>query len=585
MRLLKLFILILVLVPGIVNAQSVIELIERDRQTGTISRTEQAIMIGYSAVAPERLPARYQNPEFEDHKCGFARYEIIREEYPNLSPELQALFRPLLLRQSMANEYVSPSGQFRIHYETGGVNQVPPEDLDSDGIPDYVEEAALSFEHAHRILVDTLGFQAPPSDGGEDGPEYDVYIVDMNDYGATHPYELVPGSTTSRRSYIEIENDYAESWFSTHGLEGLRVTAVHEYFHAVHVGYIMRSTDIFFYEWCSTWFEERAYPDINDYLQYLHVVFSNPSRPINYANGSFKYGMCIWNHFLTKRHGEDILSTIWENMQQERALDALSMAIESETGSTFPIELQAFFRWNYFTGTRADTDNYYTEGNLYPEVTFSDTIFAESDTTIYADVGYLSADYISIARQQPTNFTVNYLFDPGDEGNIHGSAILDENGAYTSPTPFGFEGESTGEFSIASYTTNSKLVLIPSVSATQSRPGTSTYPVTFSLNFQGADDIQENILQPTIPSPANFSQVQEVKIPFVLTESAEVEVKIFTTTGRLVKSFMKAPYMKGLHEVKWNGNDNNNRPVPSGVYIYVIDSPLLKDMKKMAVIR
>ncbi|MCP4727265.1 MAG: hypothetical protein GY863_19670, partial [bacterium] len=130
MRLLKLFILILVLVPGIVNAQSVIELIERDRQTGTISRTEQAIMIGYSAVAPERLPARYQNPEYEDHKCGFGRYEIIRQEYPNLSPELQALFRPLLFRPSLANEYVSPSGQFRIHYETDGVNQVPPEDLD-----------------------------------------------------------------------------------------------------------------------------------------------------------------------------------------------------------------------------------------------------------------------------------------------------------------------------------------------------------------------------------------------------------------------------------------------------------------------
>ncbi len=586
MRKIAISLILMMLIPGMVKAQSVIELIEQDRRAGTISRTEQAIMVGYSAVAPERLPAKYQTPEFVDHKCGLGRYEIIREEYDNLSPELQALFKPLVSRPELTNEFVSSSGQFRLHYETSGTDRVPSEDLNTNGIPDYIEEAAISLEHSYRLLVDTLGFQAPPSDGGTDGPEYDVYFQNLGDvYGETRQDGLVPGSATSMRSFMKLENDYAESIFSTNGLDGLRVTVAHEYFHAVHMGYIMRFSDAFFYEWSSVWFEERAYPDIDDYLQYLPTLFSNFSRPINLRNWWHEYGMCIWNHFLLKRHGESILKTIWEMMPQERAMDAISMAIETETGSTFPIELQAFFQWNYFTGTRADNVKYYSEGDLYPEVALSDTIFAENDTTIYANVGYLSAEYISIRRQQPTKYTVEYLIEPSDAGDVHGSTVLDENGTYTFPGPFGFMGVTSGEFDVSSTTTNSKLVLIPAVSATTTRPGTSTYPLSFNLSFQGASEIQENILQPTIPSPANFNLVQIIKIPFVLTETAQVELKIFTTTGRLVKSFAKTSYLKGLHEVSWNGNDNNNRPVPSGVYIYVIDSPSLKDMKKMAIIR
>ncbi|MFC1564329.1 MXAN_6640 family putative metalloprotease [candidate division KSB1 bacterium] len=573
------------LFPAAVTAQSVIELIERDRQAGAISRTEQAILIGYSAVAPERLPPKYQNAGFIDHKCGFGKYQIVREEYNNFSPELQELFKVLVTRPSMTNSYVSPSGNFRIHYEVTGTNQVPSDDDNSNGIPDYVEEAGEAFDHSRRILVDTLGFQAPPPDEGVDGSEYDVYVLNMNNYGSTSWYPM-PGSDTRQISYIEIENDYAEDRFSTHGIEGVKVTAAHEYFHAVHVGYIWSSLDIFFYEWSSTWFEDVAYSGIDDYLQYLTTLFKNLTRPVNTRNGWHEYGMCIWHHFMSRRYGRDIVRKMWERMPDERALAAIENTIVAETGSTFEIELTAFYQWNYFTGTRADTENKYPEGDLYPEVVFGDTINAENDTTITVDVRYLSGNYVAVNRQMATTYNVDYSIDPGDVGDIHGSAFLNEGGVYSFLTPFGFTSDVTGEFSISSSRTNSQFMLIPVVSATMSRPGTTTYPITFNFNFLGPAPPDVDILMPTWPNPADFTRVQEITIPFVLREEDYVEIKIFSTSGRLVKSFEKALYYKGLNStLKWDGNDNNNRPVPSGVYFYVINSPSLKDMKKMAIIR
>ncbi|MCD4818069.1 MAG: T9SS type A sorting domain-containing protein [Candidatus Cloacimonetes bacterium] len=65
------------------------------------------------------------------------------------------------------------------------------------------------------------------------------------------------------------------------------------------------------------------------------------------------------------------------------------------------------------------------------------------------------------------------------------------------------------------------------------------------------------------PNPFNPT----TNISFSITKNnTPVEIKIYNVKGELVKTFNKITYVSGLHSVKWNGFDNNNKAVSSGVY-------------------
>ena len=66
------------------------------------------------------------------------------------------------------------------------------------------------------------------------------------------------------------------------------------------------------------------------------------------------------------------------------------------------------------------------------------------------------------------------------------------------------------------------------------------------------------------PNPFN----PETTIRFSLAYDMHVDVKVFNIRGQLVKNLADKHYEKGLHEVVWNGIDNNGRRVSSGVYFY-----------------
>ena len=57
-------------------------------------------------------------------------------------------------------EYLSTSGNFSIHYVTEGVDAVPNEDANENGIPDFVEWAAEAAD-SYQLQVNELGIQTP----------------------------------------------------------------------------------------------------------------------------------------------------------------------------------------------------------------------------------------------------------------------------------------------------------------------------------------------------------------------------------------------------------------------------------------
>jgi len=51
---------------------------------------------------------------------------------------------------------------------------------------------------------------------------------------------------------------------------------------------------------------------------------------------------------------------------------------------------------------------------------------------------------------------------------------------------------------------------------------------------------------------------------------AEVQIKIYTLAGRLIKAIEPAPGEPGYNQVPWSGRDENNDAIANGVYFYKI---------------
>ena len=147
-------------------------------------------------------------------------------------------------RPVLNETHPSLSGNFLIHYDNIPSSDDAPslEDVNPfNGIPDYVEEVALIADLTRETLVDVMGFREEVPD--EDG-KYDIYIVNLGStssaaYGWNYTDE---NDNIEGTSWVEIDNDYAESSYYTNGLEAMRVTVAHEFFHAIQRAYHEKSS-------------------------------------------------------------------------------------------------------------------------------------------------------------------------------------------------------------------------------------------------------------------------------------------------------------------------------------------------------
>jgi hypothetical protein len=95
-----------------------------------------------------------------------------------------------------------------------------------------------------------------------------------------------------------------------------------------------------------------------------------------------------------------------------------------------------------------------------------------------------------------------------------------------------------------------------------------SFPVTF--------EIGQNF-----PNPFNHT----TKIPFVLTNSGLVTIKIFDLMGREIITLLDREINKGSHHVTWLGKDMYGNIMPTGIYIYQIKSGELIRSKKMHLLK
>lgn len=83
------------------------------------------------------------------------------------------------------------------------------------------------------------------------------------------------------------------------------------------------------------------------------------------------------------------------------------------------------------------------------------------------------------------------------------------------------------------------------------------------------------------PNPFNA----RTQIEFVLPENEAVDIQIFNIQGQLVRTLVDRQMMAGRHQITWDGRDNGQNPVSSGLYIYKLHAGAHRSIKKMVLVQ
>ncbi len=308
-----------------------------------------------------------------------------------------------------------------VHYVGSTDDEPPPEDVTGGPDPDYVEAVSAVVEHVWAAEVGTLGYRAPKSDDSSDNDGgsalLDVYLVDIGDdglygYCASDDPHLDPGyKFWDMSAYCVLDNDYDISqYFYPDPMDPLRVTAAHEFFHAIQFAYDI-GEDAWLMESTATWMEERVYDGINDNRQYLSTSpLTQPLIPLDQSTGFRVYGAWIFWQFLTEYLATSapdphIVRAVWrradgsENGRDMYSTQALASAVAARRigGARWRL------RWAFadFAVWNARPGKYYVEGGAYPTAAVAKTTTLSgpaSARTATAKLDHLTNRFVVVRR-------------------------------------------------------------------------------------------------------------------------------------------------------------------------------------------
>ncbi len=532
---------------------------------GDVNVVESAVLNGYRLLSPEKLPVEFQIQSDEPIKCGTSILREIQTNLNKMNESDQRIFSPHLTRPNLPLFYVSPEGIFKLHFTLTGFDAVSDSDTDATGIPDYIEESARSFELSYHILIDTLGYNPPPADFEVDGPEIDVYFLNIRDYGRTNFETEIPSTpNTDFTSYMVLDNNYEESYFFSKGLGGMQVTAAHELFHVVQLGYHFRDMDKGFLEMSSTWMEDRVFDDVNDYYQYLSSFQLSTNFPVGYSNGNHEYGSSIFLKYIEEAHSEDIIRRTWELIPTFHSVQSMELAFQ-ENETSLASAFAEFAIWNYFTDDRATILKFYKEAENYPKILVNPVITFQEDTTIVDSSVFLTLKYY---RLQPETSGFYIARQQHDQPDIWQTGVITESGS-------GFE------YNIFSGSQLGQIGLIQGLSEVILVAANGSIPEDIGERLTRLDKsafyyvIEKQVLGESkriFPNPFNSDKHSNLSVRINLPGTSLLDAYIFTEGGIKIDTIQLGRYEKGdaLIQFPWDGFDNQGRRLANGVYICFI---------------
>jgi hypothetical protein len=289
------------------------------------------------------------------------------------------------------SQYYTSDSLFCIHYNTQS-GDLDTTDLNNNNIPDYIEEVGIMADSARNVLVYKLQYDDVPAD--TDGI-YDIYLKDYGKGTFGHCCKDFPSQNIyGQTSYLQIDTDYNNnlpSDFVNSGLEFMRITLVHEYFHAIQYGYRGSGIDPYFYEMTSMWIEDVIVPDGDDYLDWpIWNLINNPEKDFGTLGPG--YELALFGHYLSSYLDPNgklnvlnstIMREIWTRYGSNSGT-ALSAIKDVLNGENYPLFIECwvdFISRNLYNGIYDDMDNphyYYIDQTLIDPIKTTSTMLTDS---------------------------------------------------------------------------------------------------------------------------------------------------------------------------------------------------------------
>jgi len=372
-------------------------LIDKFYEEGKISYQENLLNKFYYIFDKSKLDKRFIFENDFPVKCAtsliieYQRNKHLLEQ--SVIDEIEAFINPEKFYSPTAFTYDSPGGKFRLTYETTGPNAVPTADNNGNGVPDFVEWVASYFDYSWAFEIDTLGFLAPPIGTGK----YQIGFQEMNAYGYT---TVVSGQLTRivmHRNFVGFPpNQDPEG-----NVKGAaKVTAAHEFKHAIQIMYNYWNEPSWFIELDATWMEDIAYDYVNDYYNYITSSgspFTSPGQSLDAGQG---YEDCNWMIFLGERFDIDINKRIWQRRQSnpaENMFNTFNYVLSNFYSSNFQNAFREYVVWNFLTNSRATTTHPgYGEASSYPLAALCRTVTSYPHNGSNCTITKYSANFIRI---------------------------------------------------------------------------------------------------------------------------------------------------------------------------------------------
>jgi hypothetical protein len=341
----------------------------------TTVRLDTAPGAGSFPDAPRALLREAEAIAAGDERARGGELTLLLKELAVALPELEGAERAraidLLERPTMGEGTRADDGEYTVEEETPLCSEhfcvhYVATTKDKPASLGYVEMMNAVFENVYAAENVQMGWRPPKSDGARGCPgradfcmdKTDVYVKDIGSRGLYGYAAPDPGQDEfQQHAYLVLDNDYSEEIFTRDYPEGptepVQVTAAHEYNHVLQFAYsVVQET--WMYEATASWIEEKVYPDINDYFQYMPSWAQLSNLPLTHedVSGDFvgkTYGNAVWNQWIDTTFGQQAILSAWDNVLDVRPRGFSPAAY----GKAFQAGGSDWFR--AFTGFAADT--------------------------------------------------------------------------------------------------------------------------------------------------------------------------------------------------------------------------------------
>ncbi len=520
----------------------------------------------------------------------------------DFSKTMVALGRP----DNLLDTFESPSGYFLLHFTTDGINAVSIEDLNSNSIPDYIEQVAEIYESVYDLMVNTMEYVLPPSDLDVGGSgQYDVYIFNLPNsyYGYTASEELRGDNENSLTieeinaltSYMVIRNNY--NGFPLPELAALQVTVAHEFFHAIQYGYDGWE-QIWLMEATAVWMEEANFDDVNDCYQYMVNWFNVPEEALDKLS-SHMYGSYIFFKYIDEHLGGfETIRKIWEYSRLFDGSDGdFSRAIIDlaliDQGTNFSQALNNMCLANRVLSDATKAGIYaYEEAVGYqtyrhhqsgaPIVLKNQEIIqfikGLKDTISSSNLKKFGSQYFKIESEDPIKIELTNLTGPQDDLRMHairkttaGDILVDSGQTINVSGPYELDW-----FYIV-------------VVAQDDNGNNWDYDIEFSdvtensitEEFENALLADGFAINNAYPNPFNAT----IKFDVQVNVEQKIRINIYDLTGNLIINIHNGALSSGLHNFNWNGKDSKNQSVSSNIYFIAVEGHKHQQWQKISLIK